>query len=345
MNAEFFEALDALEKTKGIPKKYMMERVEAALTAAFKKERGAENVRVSLDPVKKDVKLYAQQTVVEEVTDPVYEISLEDAHRIAKKYKLGDVVETEVKTKTFGRLAAQTAKQVIIQGIREAERSSQIREFEKRREEVIPVRVTMVMDDTGDVMVETGNGEFLLRHDEMIPGETFTVGDRMKVFVSEVSRDEESSSIVTLSRTHPNMIRRLLEAEVPEIEDGTVIVKGVIREPGSRSKVAVLSRDDAVDPIGACIGERGQRIQQIVDELCGEKIDVVRFSEIPEEYIAAALSPAKVKEVEFDGEHFARVLVDADQLSLAIGKEGQNARLAARLTGYKIDIKGSLGIK
>ncbi len=345
MNAEFFEALDALEKTKGIPKNYMMERVEAALCAAFKKERGTENVRVALDPVKKDVRLYSQQTVVEEVTNPVYEISLEDAHRIAKKYKIDDVVETEVKTKTFGRLAAQTAKQVIIQSIREAERSSQIREFEKRREEVMSVTVTMTMDDTGDVMVDTGNGETLLRHDEMIPGESFAVGDHTKVFVSEVRRDEESSSIVTLSRTHPGMIKRLLEADVPEIADGTVVIKGVIREPGSRSKVAVLSRDESVDPIGACIGERGQRISQIVDELRGEKIDVVRFSEIPEEYIAAALSPAKVKEVEFDGEHSARVLVASDQLSLAIGKEGQNARLAARLTGYKIDIKGSLGIK
>lgn len=345
MNAEFFEALDALENTKGIPKSYMMERVEAALTAAFKKERGSENVRVMLDPVKKDVRLFARQTVVEEVTNPTYEISLEDAHRIAKKYGIGDVVETEVKTKAFGRLAAQTAKQVIIQGIREAERSSQIKEFEKRREEVMSVTVTMTMDDTGDVMVDTGNGEALLRHDEMIPGEKFTVGDHTKVFVSEVRRDEESSSIVTLSRTHPSMIKRLLEADVPEIASGTVVVKGVIREPGSRSKVAVLSRDESVDPIGACIGERGQRISQIVDELRGEKIDVVRFSEIPEEYIAAALSPAKVKEVEFDGEHSARVLVDSDQLSLAIGKEGQNARLAARLTGYKIDIKGSLGIK
>lgn len=345
MNTEFFEALDALEKTKGIPKNYMMERVEAALCAAFKKERGSENVRVSLDAAKKDVRLFAQQTVVEEVTNPVYEISLEDAHRIAKKYKLGDVVETEVKTKNFGRLAAQTAKQVIIQSIREAERSSQIREFEKRREEVMSVTVTMTMDDTGDVMVDTGNGEALLRHDEMIPGETFSVGDHTKVFVSEVRRDEESSSIVTLSRTHPSMIKRLLEADVPEIADGTVVVKGVIREPGSRSKVAVFSRDESVDPIGACIGERGQRISQIVEELRGEKIDVVRFSEVPEEYIAAALSPAKVKEVEFDGEHSARVWVDSDQLSLAIGKEGQNARLAARLTGYKIDIKGSLGIK
>lgn len=345
MNTEFFEALDALEKTKGIPKNYMMERVEAALTAAFKKERGSENVRVVLDPDKKDVRLFAQQTVVEEVTNPSCEISLEDAQRISRKYTEGDVVETEVRTKTFGRLAAQTAKQVIIQSIREAERSSQIREFEKRREEVIPVVVTMTMDDTGDVMVDTGNGEALLRHDEMIPGETFTVGDHTKVFISEVRRDEESSSIVTLSRTHPGMIRRLLEADVPEIADGTVVVKGVIREPGSRSKVAVLSRDESVDPIGACIGERGQRISQIVEELKGEKIDVIRFSEVPEEYIAAALSPAKVKDVEFDGEHSARVLVEADQLSLAIGKEGQNARLAAKLTGYKIDIKGSLGIK
>ena len=345
MNAAFFEALDELEKVKGIPKEYMLERVEAALCSAFKKERGAENVRVKLDPEKKDVKVYAQQTVVEEVTDPKTEITLEEARQIAKKYKLGDVIETEVKTKDFGRLAAQTAKQVIIQGIREAERNNITREYEKRREEVISAIVTKVLDDTGDLVVDTGTSETILRKDELIPGESFGVGDRMKVFVTEVRREGQTGPMVTLSRTHPGMVKRLLEMEVPEIADGIVIIKGIAREAGSRSKLAVFSRDAAVDPVGACIGERGQRITQIVSELCGEKIDIIRYSDTPEEYIAAALSPAAVREVEYDGERSAKVLVDADQLSLAIGKEGQNARLAARLTGFKIDIKASLGIK
>ena len=333
MNAEFFDALDALEKTKGIPKEYMLERVEAALCSAYKRERGGDNVRVALNPEKKDIKVYSRQTVVEEVTNPLTEISLDDARKISKRYSVGDIVETEVKTKNFGRLSAQTAKQVIIQGIREAERTN------------IPAVVTKLLEDTGDIVVDTGTSETVMRHEEMIPGEHFEVGDRIKVFITEVRREGQVGPIVTLSRTHPGMIKRLMELEIPENQDGVVIIKGVAREAGSRTKVSVFSRDEAVDPVGACIGERGQRIAQIVDELGGEKIDVVKFSEIPEEYIAAALSPAEVKNVEFDGERSAKVLVDSDQLSLAIGKEGQNARLAARLTGYKIDIKGSLGIK
>ncbi len=344
MNAEFFDALDALEKTKGIPKEYMLERVEAALCSAYKKEKGQENVRVVLDPEKKDVRVFSQQTVVAEVTDPEVEISVEQARKISKKYKEGDIVETEVKTKSFGRLSAQTAKQVIIQGIREAERSNIIKEYEKKREEVVTAQVTKILDDTGDLVVDTGTSETVLRRDELIPGESYGVGDRLKVFITEVRREGQTGPVVTLSRTHPGMIKRLLELEVPEIQEGIVIIKGVAREAGSRTKVSVYSRDEDVDPVGACIGERGQRIAQIVDELCGEKIDVIKYSEVPEEYIASALSPAQVKEVEFDGERYARVIVSADQLSLAIGKEGQNARLAARLTGYKIDIKGSLGI-
>lgn len=220
-----------------------------------------------------------------------------------------------------------------------------MKEYEKKREEVVPAVVTKLLEDTGDIVVDTGTSETVMRHEEMIPGEHFEVGDRIKVFITEVRREGQVGPIVTLSRTHPGMIKRLMELEIPEIQDGVVIIKGVAREAGSRTKVSVFSRDEAVDPVGACIGERGQRIAQIVDELGGEKIDVVKFSEIPEEYIAAALSPAEVKNVEFDGERSAKVLVDSDQLSLAIGKEGQNARLAARLTGYKIDIKGSLGIK
>jgi len=344
MNAEFFAALDALEKVKGIPKEYMLEKVEAALVNAYKKEYGgAANVRVAINPEKQDVRVYQCKTVTEEVVDPVSEISLEDAKKISRRYEMGSVVEFEMKTKEFGRLSAQTAKQVIIQGIREAERSNMIREYDKKREEVITAQVTKIFPDTGDVLVDTGTSEAVLPAVEQIPGETFAVGDRVKVFVTEVRREGEAGPLVTLSRTHPGMVKRMFEMVVPEIADGIVLIRGIAREAGSRSKMAVISRETDVDPIGACIGSGGMRIGEILSELRGEKIDVVLFSEKPEEYIASALSPAEVREVEFDGERSAKVLVNSDQLSLAIGKEGQNARLAARLTGYKIDIKGSKG--
>ncbi len=340
MNAEFFTALDLLEKTKGIPAEYMTERIEAALVNAVKKETGAANVRVLIDPVKKDLKVFQCKDVVEVVEDPSAQITVEDAKQVSRKYKLGSVCEIEMKTKTFGRLSAQAAKQVIIQAIREAERSNMIREYEKKREEIVSAIVTKVDNGTGDVVVDTGTSEAVLPKDEQIPGEDLRVGDRIKLFITEVNRGAQGP-LVTLSRTHPNMVKRMFELVVPEIQDGIVIIKGISREPGSRSKISVFSRDPEVDPIGACIGNGGMRIAEIVNELCGEKIDVVTFSEKPEEYIASALSPATVREVEFDGERSAKVLVDSDQLSLAIGKEGQNARLAARLTGYKIDIKGT----
>ena len=341
MNAEFFDALDMLEQTRGIPKEYMLERVEAALLSAFRKEKGRSNVRIAIDPVKKDVKVYEQKNVVEVVEDPFSEISVEDAKKISRRYVLGGVVETEVKTKNFGRISAQTAKQVIIQGIREAERTNMIKEYEKRREEVVTAQVTKLLDDSGDIVVDTGTSEAILAKSEFIPGETFKVGDRIKVFITEVQREGAPGPVVTLSRSHPGLVKRLFELEVPEIADGVVLIKGIAREAGSRTKISVISRDADVDAVGACIGNKGARIQGIVDELCGEKIDVVNFSENPEEYIAAALSPAEVKEVEYDGERSAKVIVDGEQLSLAIGKEGQNARLAAKLTGYKIDIKGT----
>ncbi len=341
MNAEFFTALDLLEKTKGIPKEYMIEKVEAALISAFKKEYGTANVRVVIDPNKKDVKVYEQKNVVEEVTDPKTEISLEDAKKLSRRNVLGGVVETEVKTKAFGRLSAQSAKQVIIQGIREAERSSMIREYEKKREEVITAIVSKTADSSGDIVIDTGTSEAVLPLAEQIPGEEFAAGDRIKVFVTEVRRDSDSGPMVTLSRTHPGLVKRLFEMEIPEIEEGVVIINSVAREAGSRTKIAVYSRDEDVDPVGACIGERGRRIADIVDELRGEKIDVIEYSENTADFIAAALSPAEVISVEMEGERSARVTVSEDQLSLAIGKEGQNARLAARLTGCKIDIKGN----
>ena len=339
MNTEFFTALDLLEKEKGIPKEYMIERVEAALISAFKREEaGNSNVRVVLDPVKKDVRVYKQMDIVEVVEDEATQLTLEDAQKINKRYKLGGVAEIEMKTKNFRRLSAQTAKQVIIQGIREAERGMMIKEYESKREEIITATVQKIDPNTGNVTLDTGTSYATLLKSEQIPGEEFSVGDHIKVFVMEV-RKESRGPIVNLSRTHPGMVKRLFELEVPEIQDGTVVIKGVIREAGSRTKMAVESRDADVDPIGACIGNRGMRIGGIVDELRGEKIDIIKYSEDPAEYIREALSPAEVNEVIIDGERSARVTVDADQLSLAIGKEGQNARLAARLTGYKIDIK------
>ncbi|MBE6627063.1 MAG: transcription termination/antitermination protein NusA [Ruminococcaceae bacterium] len=341
MNAALFEALEMLEKTKGIPVDYMLEKIEAALISAFKKEYGSASVRVDINKAKKDVKVYRRRTVVEEVLDPKAEISYEDAQAISRRYELGSVVENEIKTKDFGRISAQTAKQVIVQGIREAEKDNIAREYEKKKEEVITAIVNKRDDSTGDVWVDTGTSDVILMKSEQIPGEELYVGDRIRVFVTEVTRDSENTPLITLSRTAPQMIKRMFETDIPEITDGTVIVKGIAREAGSRTKIAVFSRDADVDAVGACIGNRGSRIASIVEELRGEKIDVIQFSEHPEEYIAAALSPATVLNVEFDGERTSSVQVSGDQLSLAIGKEGQNVRLAAKLTGCKIDIKGT----
>ena len=339
MNTEFFNALELLEKEKGIPAEYMIERVEAALISAFKREEGGNsNVRVVLDPVKKDVRVYKQMDIVEEVEDEATQITLEQAHKLSKRYKLGGVAEIEMKPKNFRRLSAQTAKQVIIQGIREAERGMMIKEYESKREEIITATVQKIDPTTGNITLDTGTSFATLIKSEQIPGESFLPGDHIKVFVMEV-RKESRGPLVNLSRTHPGMVKRLFELEVPEIQDGTVVIKGVIREAGSRTKMAVESRDADVDPIGACIGNRGMRIAGIVDELRGEKIDIIKYSDDPAEFIREALSPAQVREVIIDGERSARVIVDSDQLSLAIGKEGQNARLAARLTGFKIDIK------
>ena len=330
MNSELFDALELLEKTKGIPVDYMLEKIEAALVSAFKKEYGSASVRVDINKDKKEVRVFRRRTVVEEVTDPKTEISLEKAQEISRRYELGSVIEDEIKGKNFGRISALTGKQVIVQG----------REYEKKKEEVISAQVTKRDDSTGDVWVDTGASDVLLQKNEQIPGEELFVGDRIRVFVTEVARDSENAPVVMLSRTAPQMVKRMFETDIPEIADGTVLVKGVAREAGSRTKISVSSRNPEVDPVGACIGNRGMRIAAIVEELRGEKIDVIAYSDKPEEYIAAALSPAEVQDVEFDGERSALVHVSSDQLSLAIGKEGQNVRLAAKLTGCKIDIKG-----
>ncbi|MBQ8742055.1 MAG: transcription termination/antitermination protein NusA [Clostridia bacterium] len=343
MNAEFFKALEILEAEKGIPKEYMIEKVEVALISAYKREQGGNsNVRIVIDPVKKDVKVYQVREVVEndfEEYDELLHIRLDEAKSLSKRHTLGGVVETELKVKNFRRLSAQTAKQVIIQAIREAERGMIIKEYEDKREAIITAVVQRVDPQNGNVLVDTGTSIATLLKSEQIPGENFAVGDHVKVFVTEVSKDSQRGPIVTLSRTHSHMVKRMFENDVPEISDGTVVIKAITREAGSRVKMAVASNDEAVDPVGACIGPHGSRIRGILSELRGEKIDIVRYSEKPEEFIANALSPANVKEVVIESEKVCYVIVDSDQLSLAIGKAGQNARLAARLTGFKIDIR------
>ena len=340
MNAEFFEALDLLEKQKGIPKEYMLERVEAALLNAFARDQGPNaRVRIVIDPEKREVQMYRLYTVVEVVEDPETELTVEQAKKVSRRYKLGTTAEVKLDTKSFRRLSAQTAKQVIIQGIREAERGMLIKEYEDKRGEIITATVLRTDDATGNVTVDTGTSIATLIKGEQIPGDAFRDGERIKVFVTEVLKETMRGPLVSLSRTAPGLVKRLFELEIPEIQDGTVVIMSITREAGSRTKMAVMSRDENVDPIGACIGNRGMRIQSITNELRGEKIDIIKYSEDPVEYISAALSPATVKEVVLDSEKSCRVVVDADQLSLAIGKEGQNARLAARLTGFKIDIK------
>ncbi|MBE6646691.1 MAG: transcription termination/antitermination protein NusA [Ruminococcaceae bacterium] len=338
MNKEFFVALQLLEKEKGIPQEYMIEKIEAALVSAFKKEYGSNtNVRVHIDPVKEDVRVYQQKEVVEVVEDPGIQISLEEAKAISKRNTLGKIVEFEVKPKNFRRLSAGAAKSVIIQGIREGEHKAMQEAYESKREEIITATVDKVDYETGAIVLNTGTGRAVLPRNEQIPGEYFQVGDKIKVFIQEVNK-ELRGPLVTLSRVHPGFVRRMFELEIPEITDGIVVIKGVSREAGSRTKISVYSRDESVDAVGACIGAHGMRIESILSELGGEKIDIVKYSESPEEYVTAALSPATVLGVEMDGDRFCRVTVAPEQLSLAIGKEGQNVRLAARLTGIKIDI-------
>ncbi len=347
MNAEFYSALDALEKEKGISKEYMLAKVEAALTSAFRRELGgAENVKILLDPAKNDIKVIRLMTVVEEVTNPSCEMTQEqaiqakaDKHAKGRSTRIGAVMEVELNPKNFRRLSAQAAKQVIIQGIREAERTNMVREYERKKEAIITATVDKVDPENGTVVLNTGTGRATLLKADQIPGEQFDVGDRVKVIVTEVHANEQYGPVVTLSRIHPNLVRRLFELEIPEIAEGTVEIKNVSREAGSRTKISVFSKNPDVDAVGACIGQRGVRIAPILNELGNEKIDVVRYDENPANYVAEALSPAKVLSVEMENERTCRVRVAPEQLSLAIGKEGQNAKLAARLTGCKIDIK------
>ena len=342
MNADFFNALDLLEKENGISKEYMISQIELALANACRKEVGPTTViRVQLDANKKDMRVFQQRTVVPdgEVYDDNCEISLSAAKALSRRHKLGGVVETELQTKDFRRLSAQAGKQMIVQAIRTAERERQTKEYENKREEIITAIVDKVDNSNGNLILDTGTGFATLLKAEQIPGEVYDVGDRLKVFVSEVKTGETRGPIVTLSRVHPNFVKRLFELEIPEIQDGTIVIMGVAREAGSRTKIAVQSRDENVDAIGSCIGKNGMRINAILSELGGEKIDIIKYSEELTEYVAEALSPAKVESVTLEDERTCRIKVAPEQLSLAIGKEGQNAKLVARLTGCKIDIK------
>ena len=345
MNAEFFEAIEDIEKEKGIPRGYMYDKIKQAMLAAFRRDNPEceDNVDVILDEENKRVEMNVNKTVVEEVEDPSHEINLEAAKKISRRAKLGDVLPIPVETKKFGRIAAQSAKQVIIQGIREAERGIIYEEFTSKEHEILTGIVSHIEPRNGAVSIRiASNSEYteaMLSANERIKTEELKEGDRIKVYVVEV-RNSTRGPQVLISRTHPGLVKRLFELEVPEIYDGTVEIKSIAREAGSRTKMAVSSADPDVDPIGACVGPKGGRVAGIVNELNGEKIDIVKYSENPEEYIAAALSPSEVVSVTMleDGKS-CRVIVPDAQLSLAIGKEGQNARLAAKLTGYKIDIK------
>ena len=342
---EFFAAINDIEKERGIPKTYMIEKITQALVAAYKRDHEGitDNVTVDADEEKGEVRMYVKKDVVETVDNPHTEMSLEDARKALPRAQLGDVLRIEIKPKNFGRIAAQTARQVIIQGMREAERGMVFDEFSAKEHEILTGSVTRVDERTGSVSIRlTSGGEFTdayLSAGEQVKGEVIHEGDRVKVYVVEVRRYTRGPQVL-ISRTHPGLVRRLFELEVPEIYDGTVEVMSIAREAGSRTKLAVWSEDPNVDPIGACVGPRGQRVNAIVEELRGEKVDIIKWSEDPAEYVAAALAPADVLSVTELGEgKSCRVVVPDDQLSLAIGKEGQNARLAARLTGYKIDIR------
>ena len=338
MSTELLAAFEQLARERGIAAEVLFEAVEAALISAYKRNFGtAQNVRVAMDRDTGEIHVYSRKDVVEIVSDPKQEISLIDAKAIDIAFQPGDVVEQEVTPKDFGRIAAQTAKQVVVQRIREAERSLVFDEYSNRENDIVTGVVQRV--EQRQVYVDLGKAEAVLPPTEQINGEPYRYGERIKTFIVEVKKLPKGPQIM-LSRTHPGLLRRLFELEVPEIHDGVVEIKSVAREPGLRSKIAVHSADENVDPVGACVGHKGLRVQMIVNELRGEKIDVVRWSENPDEYIANALSPAKVIAVEiFEDEKASRVIVPDYQLSLAIGREGQNARLAAKLTGWKIDIK------
>lgn len=338
MKRELIEALEQIAREKGITKEMLLETIEAALITAYKKNFGtSQNVRVSIDPETGEVHVYSQQEVVEEPEDDFLHITLQDAKAKNPNYELGDFVETEVTPRDFGRIAAQTAKQVVVQRIREAERTVIFDEYVNRESEIVTGLIQRM--NKGTIYINLGKTEAVLMPSEQVVTEIYEQGTRIKTYIVEVKKTSKGPQIL-VSRTHPGLVRRLFELEVPEIHDGVVEIRGISREAGSRTKIAVHSLDENVDPVGACVGQKGNRVQTIVDELRGEKIDIVKWSEDPKVFISNALSPSKVEKVFYKREDQSVLVVVPDyQLSLAIGKEGQNARLAAKLTGWKIDIK------
>lgn len=338
MSAELIHALDQLEREKGIKKEILIEAIEAALISAYKRNFGSsQNVKIYIDRVTGDVKVFALKRVTENPINELLDISLEDARKVNRKLEENDTAEIEVTPKKFGRIAAQTAKQVVVQRIREAERGIIFDEFSNKESDIVTGIVQR--PEKKNIVIDLGRTEAVLAPAEQTPGEEYRFNDRIKTYIIEVKKTTKGPQIM-VSRTHPGLVKRLFELEVPEIHDGIVEIKSISREPGSRTKIAVYSKDDNVDPVGACVGQKGTRVQAIVDELRGEKIDIVKWSIDPQEFISNSLSPAKVIRVDInETEKTAKVTVPDYQLSLAIGKEGQNARLAAKLTGWKIDIK------
>lgn len=338
MNTDFIEALSEIEREKGISKELLIDAIEAAMISSYKRNfNTAQNVRVDINRHTGLIKVYARKTVTEEVLDPRLEISVHASREINPNYQLDDIVEIEVTPRDFGRIAAQTAKQVVTQRIREAERGLIYNAFIDKEEDI--VTGILQRQDQRNIYVDLGKVEAVLPLTELMPTDKFKQGDRIKAYITKVENTTKGPQII-LSRTHPGLLKRLFELEVPEIFDGVVEIRSVAREAGFRSKIAVHSRNPEVDPVGSCVGPKGLRVQTIVTELRGEKIDIVRWMESVEEYVANALSPSKVLEVQIhENEKMARVIVPDYQLSLAIGIKGQNARLAAKLTGWKIDIK------
>lgn len=338
MNREFIKAVEELEKEKEISKDLLIEAIESALVSAYKKNYGtSQNVRVNIDKESGDINVYMRKDIVEEVEDELVEVSIEEARETDPKYQVGDVVEIQVTPRDFGRIAAQTAKQVVVQRIREAERGMIYDDYSNKQSEIATGIIQRISNDT--VFINMGKTEGILAATEQVPGEKYVINSRIKVFIMDVKKTTKGPQVY-LSRSHPGLVKRLFELEVPEIQDGIVEIKSISREAGSRTKMAVYTADESVDPVGACVGTRGTRVQAIVDELFGEKIDIINWSEDPEKLISSALSPAKVEKVMISEEgKSATVIVPDYQLSLAIGKEGQNVRLAAKLCGWKIDIK------
>lgn len=344
INQDFFLALEDLEREKGISQVEFITALENALVIAYKKSTGTSGgVEVRLNPEKKSIKIYSTRAVVEEVVDPEKEISLEEAREIKKSCKPGDVLTTEIISKNFGRIAAQTAKQILMQRLREIERDNTVSEFEDKEGELMACTVRRIED--GNVYVEIGGNQIegVLMPKDQVPGEKYELNQKLNVYVKRVKSGGKLAQIV-VSRTATGLVKRLFENEVPEIKQGVVVVKGIAREAGQRTKIAIYSEDPMVDAVGACVGNKGARVNAIVSELGGEKIDIIQWSENPLEYISRALSPARVVKVVETGEESAMAIVPDDKLSLAIGRSGQNARLAVRLTGWKIDVKSESAV-